>query len=201
MSLAEDELLEQLRTSLEACGLRHIPSASGFAVKGADGFERCFWTEESIYPSVGNCHVVFAHSRKVQFRPWDLGSHRDDYQVTQAEYDLVKNVFDTTGSIECFGFHASQDNAVVFRDSELSFFFSKSGPQLVLKHLEERRNLDPDEECLEFEGNRELHLYCSSRLHSVFFTQFSAEYYDGMHVPYSSLQALIERPWRDYFPG
>lgn len=91
--------------------------------------------------------------------------------MTLKEYDLVKSVFDTTESIECFGFHASQDNAVVFRDSELSSFFSKPGPQLVLKHLEERRNLGQDEECLEFDGNRELHRYYSSRLHSVFFTQ------------------------------
>jgi len=106
--------MARLEVVIQACGLTCEPWAGGFAITGPDGFSRRFQSTKDTEPRLTNCQVVWAHSNPIQVRPLNLGDNPQDYPATQTEYELLKKVFDQTSAIECFGFHASQDNGVVF---------------------------------------------------------------------------------------
>jgi hypothetical protein len=118
-----------------------------------------------------------------------------------ADYDLAKQIFDSCSAIECFGCHASQDNAVGLEDSDLNFFFTRGGPQLALAHLDERRPLLPEEvePVASFNDEYEEHRPWDNHLHSVFLTRFNPKFHDRVITEYARTNRLIELSWKDYY--
>lgn len=199
-SVSVRHTIAQLEAALTDCGFTRVRSREALLFKGTDGFTRRLQFLKKGASDTWTSKVAYSTWNKLQFRPLNLATYPQDFDLTLAEYELAKRVFDRTSSTECFGFHASQDNAVDFEDSNLDFFFLKDGPQLVLKHLDARRDLLPDED---WETNSRAgyapYLSWDQKLHSEFFTRFSREYQHRIIRTYNNANELIEKPWRDYY--
>jgi len=144
--------------------------------------------------------VIYTISSDTWFRPMELNYNSGGYSNTVADYDLVKQVFDLTDAVECFGFCASQDIGAVFQNSILEFFFLKEGPQLILANLDDRRMPRREEEIEVDSRDEEYEPWGAwdDLLHSRFFARFSQR--DRYQVrSYSLANKLVERPWRDYY--
>lgn len=204
-----ETVVQEVTTALENCGFHqgdnHLIHRK-FATK--EGRSKTFHLRPRKSGIHGNpdFHLVYEQPRNAVFRPVELDFRPECFESTLADYELAKQIFDSCSAIECFGFHASQDNAVGFEDSGLNFLFTRSGPQLPLAHLDERRRLLPEEiePVFSFHDAYKEFLPWDRLLYSVFFTRFTPEFHDlptesQFLIEYARTNRLIERNWKDYF--
>jgi hypothetical protein len=196
-SMSEEEVILDFQGALAGCGWTLAGGKYGaLSFRDESGDLRHFRFLTRGLNDTWTCRVAYTSWGVVQFRPFDLDSRPEYYEITQREYDLAKRVFDLSSATECFGFHASQDNAVVFEDSNLDFFFLKTGPQLALAHLDEHRPLLPNEWSFTTVEEYEFFLDWDEKLHSELFTRFSPGNKDRI---YNYANRLIETSWRVYY--
>ena len=204
-----ETVVEEVTTALESYGFHQgakYITYRNFITTGGGSKSFVFLSKKGGIPDNPEFHVVFEVARDAVFRPVELDFRPECFESTLADYDLAKQVFDSCSAIECFGFHASQDNAVNFQNSDPNFFFTRSGPQLPLAHLDERRRLLPEEvlPIMSFEDEYEKYLPWDRLLHSVFFTRFTQQFHNlpaesRCIIEYARTNRLIDCSWKDYF--
>lgn len=202
-AMSEEEVIGDLKCALASCGLQQLAGTEGLEWTDEGGFIRRLVFDRPPLGLRRTSRVIYTHSKEVQFRPRDLEMNPEDQAATLGEYDRVKQIFDHSKSTECFGCHAVQDNARVLGNSELDFFFSKKGPQLILTHLEEERS--PFEHECEFVSPNEMAylpmLDWDEELHSEFFTRFNEEHPVSFSIVYNAGNELVRLPWNEFYHG